>query len=216
MYINISNRSRDAGNDIHMGYDTQQITDRLREARTAKGLSQRDLSKLVGVPQAQISRIEANTVDLRLSSLIAIGRALDLEVTLVPRKAVPAVKSIMRQIGDQTPRHSPAIGKALNQIQDAIRAIQIQAPQLPNLEELKRAAAAINAMPVPKDYLKSLRNIRSAVEHITQSHEQIRAATEAACAITSLRNQIAHAIPQIERPDAPRPAYSLDEEDDDA
>lgn len=80
-----------------MTYETQHIAERLREARQAKNLSQRALSKFAGVPQAQISRIEAGSVDLRLSSLIAIVNALDLELTLVPRKALPAVHSIIRQ-----------------------------------------------------------------------------------------------------------------------
>ncbi len=80
-----------------MNYEAQPIAERLRETRQAKDLSQRVLSKLAGVPQAQISRIEAGSVDLRLSSLIAIANALDLEVALVPRKALPAVHSIIRQ-----------------------------------------------------------------------------------------------------------------------
>lgn len=80
-----------------MNYEVQQITESLRNARLAKGMSQTELHKLTGVPQAQISRIEANSVDLRLSSLIAIANALDLELALVPRKASPAVNSIIRQ-----------------------------------------------------------------------------------------------------------------------
>lgn len=80
-----------------MNYEAQDIAERLKEARQAKGLSQRALSKLVGVPQAQLSRIEAGSVDLRLSSLIAIANALDMEISLVPRKAMPAVQSIIRQ-----------------------------------------------------------------------------------------------------------------------
>lgn len=78
-----------------MKHENQHIADRLREARQAKNLSQRELSQLAGLPQAQISRIEANAVDLRLSSLVAIAHALDLELMLVPRKAAPAVKSLV-------------------------------------------------------------------------------------------------------------------------
>lgn len=51
---------------------------------------QRDLSKMAGVPQSHISKIESNQVGLRLSGLIALANALDLAVTLVPRKAIPA------------------------------------------------------------------------------------------------------------------------------
>ncbi|WP_282604456.1 helix-turn-helix domain-containing protein [Pelagibius sp. Alg239-R121] len=87
----------DAEKNIKMSYDAQAISKRLQDARAAKGLSQRELSKLAGVPQGQISRIEAGAVDLRLSSLAALAHALDLELTLVPRKALPAVHSLIRQ-----------------------------------------------------------------------------------------------------------------------
>jgi len=68
----------------------------LRNARENKGLSQRDLGAVSGVPQSHISKIEKGAVDLRLSSLIELARALDLELVLVPRPAVPAVQSIVR------------------------------------------------------------------------------------------------------------------------
>ena len=80
-----------------MAYEAQEIAERLRAARGASGLSQRELSALAGIPQAQISRIEAGTVDLRVSSLVALVHALDLELALVPRKAVPAVRALTRE-----------------------------------------------------------------------------------------------------------------------
>ncbi|AGA34942.1 hypothetical protein TVNIR_3305 [Thioalkalivibrio nitratireducens DSM 14787] len=55
------------------------------------------MSALAGIPQAQISRIEAGTVDLRVSSLVALAHALDLELALVPRKAVPAVRALTKE-----------------------------------------------------------------------------------------------------------------------
>ncbi len=81
-----------------MRYATEQIAGILRAARENKGLSQRALSDKSGVPQGHISRIENGAVDLRLSSLIALARVLDLEVTLVPRKAVSAVRSVVRSV----------------------------------------------------------------------------------------------------------------------
>ena len=52
--------------------------------RRARGLSQKQLSDLAGVPQAHISRIESGGVDLRLSSIVAIAHALDHEFAFVP------------------------------------------------------------------------------------------------------------------------------------
>ena len=82
-----------------MRYITEDIAKTLKAARQAKGLSQRELSRKAGVPQGHISKIESGAVDLRLSSLIALSRLLDLELALVPRAALPAVRSIVRPSG---------------------------------------------------------------------------------------------------------------------
>ena len=79
-----------------MAYLNEQLVKSLKEARKQKGLSQRELSAKSGVPQSHISKIESGDVDLRVSSLIALARVLDLELALVPRKTVPAVQSIVR------------------------------------------------------------------------------------------------------------------------
>ncbi|ELM6610202.1 helix-turn-helix domain-containing protein [Vibrio cholerae] len=79
-----------------MSYVTEQILQSLREARVRKGFSQRELSARSGVPQSHISKIESGGVDLRMSSLIALARVLDLELFVVPKKSVPAIKSIIR------------------------------------------------------------------------------------------------------------------------
>jgi len=85
-------------------YRTEHITRILKAARDRKGFSQRELAKKAGVPQGHISKIENGTVDLRASSLVALARVLDLELMLVPRKAVPAVQSIVRSSEDSAGR----------------------------------------------------------------------------------------------------------------
>ncbi len=79
-----------------MSYVTEQILESLREARVRKGFSQRELSARSGVPQSHISKIESGSVDLRVSSLVALARVLDLELFVAPKKSVPAIKSIIR------------------------------------------------------------------------------------------------------------------------
>ncbi|MEX0824170.1 MAG: helix-turn-helix transcriptional regulator, partial [Woeseia sp.] len=64
--------------------------------RLAKGLSQRALSQLAGIPQSHISKIERGGVDLRVSSLVGLARVLDLELALVPRKSLSAVNAIVQ------------------------------------------------------------------------------------------------------------------------
>ena len=69
----------------------------LREARQAKHMSQRALSARSGATQAQISRIENGEVDLQVSSLIELARALDMDVILAPKSALPAVEALVRE-----------------------------------------------------------------------------------------------------------------------
>ena len=80
-----------------MRYSTDYIYKALKEYRERKGLSQRALTSKTGVPQSHISKIEAGKVDLRLSSLVEMARVLDLELVLVPRHKVPALKSMIQQ-----------------------------------------------------------------------------------------------------------------------
>jgi transcriptional regulator with XRE-family HTH domain len=94
-----------------MPYVTEHIIGALKAAREARGLSQRELSAKSGVPQGHISKIENGTVDLRVSSLVALARVLDLELVLVPRKAVPAVELIVRSSAASTPPGIHAIGQ---------------------------------------------------------------------------------------------------------
>ena len=72
-----------------MVYTLETLGAQVRAMRRAKGLSQKQLSGLAGVPQAHISRIEGGGVDLRLSSLVAIAHALDHEFAVVPLGATP-------------------------------------------------------------------------------------------------------------------------------
>lgn len=77
-------------------HSTTYIRAAIKTARETTPLSQRELSSRSGVPQAQISKFENGAVDLRLSSLVSLARALGLEIELVPRKALPGVHAVMR------------------------------------------------------------------------------------------------------------------------
>lgn len=100
-----------------MGYVTEHIAGALRAAREGKGLSQRALSVATGVQQGQLSKIENGAVDLRLSSLIALARALDLELMLVPRKSLPAVQTLVRGAPSEGEAEAPAY--SLDEDEDA-------------------------------------------------------------------------------------------------
>jgi transcriptional regulator with XRE-family HTH domain len=74
------------------------IGDALKQARLELGLTQRALGERVRLPQSHISKIEQGGVDLQLSSLTELARALELEVQLVPRHALPAVEGVVRSV----------------------------------------------------------------------------------------------------------------------
>jgi transcriptional regulator with XRE-family HTH domain len=76
----------------------QRFGEMLKRARGRKGLTQRDLGNRVGLPQSHISKIEQGLVDLQLSSLAEIARALDFELALVPRQALPAVEGVVKSL----------------------------------------------------------------------------------------------------------------------
>lgn len=84
----------------------QPLANQLKAARKRLGFSQSDVSRLSGVPQSRISMMENNDIDCRVSSLIAVARAVKLDVMLVPALARPAVNAIVRGRLGQT--DSPA------------------------------------------------------------------------------------------------------------
>ncbi len=82
-------------------HQTGELAKALMRSRRGKGLTQRELGVRLGLPQSHISLIEQGKVDLRLSSLIEMARVLDLEVALVPRQLVPAVRSLIEPRGEE-------------------------------------------------------------------------------------------------------------------
>jgi transcriptional regulator with XRE-family HTH domain len=197
-----------------MTYETEQIAAALGAARASKGLSQRALSEASGVPQAQISRIEQGAVDLRLSSLVALARALDMELALVPRKALPAVRSIVRSCapvaGD---RGSAQALKVLQRLERTIAGLhdQARAPeelvqlqrQLRELQSLRLGAPQVEAM---KKLLKSLAALRDPVARPA-------ALRSALAQLRALRNAAAQAAEAPSVSASAKPAYTLDEEE---
>ncbi|MBI3508698.1 MAG: helix-turn-helix transcriptional regulator [Chlamydiia bacterium] len=80
-----------------MPRSTQFIIDELKAARQKKGISQRALGQKTHIPQSHISNIEKGRVDLHLSSLLEIARALELEVMLVPSSLIMVVQTLQRE-----------------------------------------------------------------------------------------------------------------------
>ena len=68
----------------------------LKAARLARGWSQLELGRRVGLPQVHISGIETGKTVPRYDTLLEIVRVLDFDLVLVPRPLVPAVQALIR------------------------------------------------------------------------------------------------------------------------
>lgn len=71
-----------------------EIVGKLMAARDRKGLSQRDLSEITGIPQKTISRIESGKDVPKLQTLFKLSEALDLELTMVEKKRRSSTMSL--------------------------------------------------------------------------------------------------------------------------
>lgn len=217
-----------------LNYATLSIIDALKGARLAKGLSQRALSGRTGVPQSHVSKIENGGADIRLSSLIELARALDLELRLIPRKAVPAVDSVVRSTAP-TVVATPA-SRDLNRTLDVVRGLRIAYPDLGELKEIQESIRILKGLgnvdkelKTVRDTGKLVRKLQRASMHTTGTGmrhsqkstemgeavgvppEQLQALRTAARALEDLRNRLLDAVPS---PSLPKPAYRLDDDGD--
>ena len=200
-----------------MTYATEHIAPTLRSARETQGLSQRALSAMAGVPQSHISKIENGTVDLRVSSLVELARVLDLELVLVPRKAISAVHAVVRSRAESVPTAVESSRHTLNELkrlqQSVARTAQIH-PALPELAEILRLVRELKHFPIPRHYLDAVLNVAAAVKVFHEKPFSLNALRDSLAQLRNLRNALAHALPTSHDTETVRPAYDLDEGDD--
>lgn len=198
-----------------MAYSTEQIANELKAARVAKNLSQRALSKLVGVPQSHISKIEKGGVDLRLSSLVEIARALDLEVALVPRKNLSAVRTITRA---RVPamKEMEAAAKAVKEfqsLQETTAKVVQQHSAVKEIAQFQRRVNDLVRFKLPTSSLDEIRKINDSLNAFAKEPENLRAFNESLKQIQQLRNQLAHSQGNLPKIEKIRPVYSLEEDE---
>ncbi|MFN3775677.1 helix-turn-helix domain-containing protein [Sphingomonas parapaucimobilis] len=200
-----------------MSAGIEDIAARVREARIAKALTQKELGQRVGLPQSHISKIEKGTVDLKLSSLVEIARALDLEITLVPRKALPAVQGAVRAHGT-TVETSRAV-RLLNEQAQIAERIKANFPDLPQLDGFQNAIRSIPRLQFNAAQLKALdealqpaKRLKTIIDTQGGVATLAKRIEEATSALRHFRNLQVHHAPLIE---AARqlPAYRLEEDD---
>ncbi len=200
-----------------MIYAGEHIFAALKEARQRKGLSQRELSSHAGVPQSHISKIEKGSVDLQLSSLVDLARPLDLEVMMVPRKLVPAVESILRTGESEVFRRveeTRQVLKYLKRIRKNVGRLERVPDSAKELLDVQRTATELEGFRIGPTHLQVIRDVAETLQAITPGPRAKEKLHRAANELRVLRNNLAHNI--AEPPATVRPAYTLDEEDDDA
>lgn len=200
-----------------MSYATEYLANAIKAARKSKGLSQRELSDKSGIPQGHISKIENHAVDLRVSSLVALARALDLELTLVPRKTVPAVQSIVRSSARSTLQAGAGARqwqKELARIQKSIASASEIASFAKPAEQFQRYVRELQQFRLAGLDIKALRNINTAVQAIKNNSSNVDAIRQAFSQLQSLRNELAHSSANLPWIESARPAYDLEDDDD--
>jgi len=199
-----------------MNYAITDITDKLKATREAKGLSQRKLSQLAGVPQAHISKIESGNVDLRISSLNQLSRALGLELILVPRKSLPAVNTIARGVV-RSPRNfkvsTSAVQKELKRIEDTVTSLVRENPANKQLAQFQRQARELQRLRVPDSSLETIRAADKSLRAIQKHEKSLETVGKSLFEFQQLRNSLVHELAKSTQFEVVKPAYSLDEND---
>lgn len=197
-----------------MGHATDHVILALKAARETRAVSQRELSAKAGVPQAQISRLESGAVDIRLSSLVSLARALDLEVQLIPRRAVAAVETVVRATtrAENKDKNTRATGAEITQLAKALQGLRSrEIPPVAIAKVLSHLRILERVQPIPEQ-MDAIRKFNRLLAYKKRTIDPDVFARHAK-AIEHIRNQVAHAPPPAL---PPRPAYSLEEDEDDA
>lgn len=205
-----------------MKYVLEDIAIALKNARQVKGLSQRSLSGQTGLTQANISKIEGGGVDVKISSLIELARALDLEITLIPRKAMPAVQNLARISKPQ--RSQKEIHGAITSIKTVGTLLSSLWPENHGLRRLRELAPEFESLQINSEEVEKLVNIKEQLNQIFRSAKSEKNSDENAAKangrkinilakqIRQMRNEISHRA-LSDSQETPRPAYFLDEGD---
>lgn len=199
-----------------MSYATEHIASTLKAARESKGLSQRELHKKAGVPQGHISKIENGTVDLRLSSLVALARILDLELMLVPRKAASAVKSIVRsseRTSGMSGENSRQALRELKRLQDSIASLTETSLFPKELAQIQRQVRELQHFRLASPEIEAIRAANHAVKAFRNDTKNLSALRQTLSQLQSMRNALAHSSVNVPQMESARPAYGLDEDD---
>ncbi len=142
-----------------------------------------------------------------------MARALDLEIMLVPKKFLPAVQGILRQTS--TEQSTPQDGEAaLREIGRGERLVIKQKQLYGSSADLDRIADALRFFrhaPLRKPDLQIVTGAINKLRRYQASPQSKDILAAIATDLQQLRNRVVHSPSE-----APRPAYAINDEDDDA
>lgn len=201
-------------------YAVRELAQTLREARIARGLTQRELAERAGFGQNRLALIEAGQVDLRTSTLVQLARALDLELVLTPRRVLPAVQSLTgspagrsQESGRRSVRGTPV--RVLRHIQQHIAALERAHLSSGELTKVKGAVQALIEAG-PNLELSTLQPLRRSVHWLALARANIAQAEEPLAKAAAQLQELFQTLPATARleqaPQAQRAAYSLEDE----
>jgi transcriptional regulator with XRE-family HTH domain len=212
MHNSVSKKVINIGNHI-MGYKSEALVAQAREVREALGLSQRVISERSGLTQSHISQIESGKMEPGLSSFIDMTRVLDLELTLVPKKLLPAVLALVK--AQATPDMKIHAGQSNDKrytrdlrLVGKLKQDLGSSADLDKIEEYLRFLHRVNLSD------QQMQLVRTLLARLERDHGRPDAGPiirDIAQNMQRLRNLVAHGVPS-----EPKPAYALDDGDDDA
>lgn len=176
-------------------------------------MSQRELSARSGLTQSHISQIERGTMEPGLASLVDVARALDLEIVLAPKKLMPAIGNILASASftsdTLTSQQRNLVGRIDRWLAEGKERFAIAS----DADNLKDSLALLRHLPLSADELETLSELAMSLQGWHSAPPTPREMSDFARAVRALRNAAVHR----DRDDAaPRSAYALDEEEDDA
>ncbi len=197
-----------------MGYESDHLSTAIQKARVRMGLSQRDLSTKSGVSQAQISKFENGTIDLRLSSLVALFRAVELELELVPRACLPAVQSIVRSTTPRAAINPKLFTKAKFALDSVLQELAKSGQWPREYEHLQEHLDFLERARIPATQTENFKRLVKHLEDSQKTPLDFEKIKKLLRRTKELRKQIERTRSNESLPLGP--AYSLKEEDRDA
>jgi transcriptional regulator with XRE-family HTH domain len=201
-------------------YAVRQLAQTLKEARIARGLTQRELAERAGFGQNRLALIEAGQVDLRTSTLVQLARALDLELVLTPRRVLPAVQSLTgnqanrwQDSGRRSVRGTPI--RVLRHIQQHITALERTHLSSDELTKVKSAVEALVNV-APNLGFSTLQPLRRSVHWLALARANTAQAEQPLAKAAAQLQELYRTLPAMTHLEQSSPvqraAYSLEDE----